>query len=55
MLVVHTNNSSGLVDLDKVVFYTTHREKYVSKGRGSDFVNAVKSLEDYMSNRTVNN
>lgn len=46
--------SSGLVDLDKVLFYTAHREKYISKGKGSDFHNAVKSLEEFMSDRTVN-
>lgn len=51
---VNTNNFSGLVDLDKVLFYTEHREKYISKGRGPDFVNAVKSLEEFMSDRTVN-
>lgn len=51
---VNTNNCSGLVDLDKVLFYTTHRAKYIPKGRGPDFVNAVKSLEEYMSDRVVN-
>lgn len=47
-------NFSGLVDLDKVFLYTAYREKYIAKGRGSDFFNAVKSLEDYMSDRMVN-
>lgn len=47
------NNYSGLVDLDKVFLYTAHREKYIAKGRGSDFIDAVKSLENYMSDRTV--
>lgn len=45
---------SGLVDLDKVLFYTAHREKYISKGKGSDFHDAVKCLEEFMSDRTVN-
>lgn len=53
--IVNTNNFSGLVDLDKVLVYTTHRAKYIPKGRGPDFANAVKSLEEYMSDRVVNN
>lgn len=52
-IFVNTNDFSGLVDLNKVLFYTAHREKYISKGRGPDFVNAVKSLEEFMSDRTV--
>lgn len=32
-MLVKTNNFSGLVDLDKVLFYTTHRAKYISKGQ----------------------
>lgn len=47
-------NFSGVVDLDKVFHYTAYREKYIAKGRGLDFINAVKSLEDFMSDRMVN-
>lgn len=52
---VNVNDFSGLVDLDKVLFYTTNREKYISKGKGTDFANAVKSLEEYMVDRKVSN
>lgn len=47
-------NFSGLVDLDKVLLYTVNREKYIAKGRGKDFFDAVQSLDDYMSDRMVN-
>lgn len=44
---------SGLVDNDKIKDYAEHREKMLKKGRGAPFNNAVKQMEEYMSNRVV--
>lgn len=44
---------SGFVDSDKVVDYNDNRSKYVSKGKGFDFTEAVKKIEEYISDPVV--
>lgn len=40
---------SGFVDKDKIENYSEHREKFVSKGRGTAFMNAVTQMDQYIS------
>lgn len=44
---------SGFVDIDKIENYSEHREKFVSKGRGTAFVNAVNQMDDYISHPNI--
>lgn len=44
---------SGLVDNDKIESYSINREKFISKGKGSDFKMAVKHMDEYLSNPMV--
>lgn len=44
---------SGLVDVDSIKNYKEYRNTYIKKGRGKSFDNAVKHVEEYMSNRQV--
>lgn len=48
-----SNIFSGIVDDCKIENYAEKREKYISKGKGNDFKEAVKHMDEYMSNRTV--
>lgn len=47
------HSSSGLVDSHFIKNYHEHREELTKKGRGKNFIDAVKQLEEYMSNRVV--
>lgn len=44
---------SALVDLAFIKNYSSYRGQFIKKGRGNTFTNAVKELEDYMSDRVV--
>lgn len=44
---------SGFVDLDKVMEYGTHREKFVKKGHSTSFKLAVQEMDEYMLDPTV--
>lgn len=44
---------SGLVEADKIVDFRSQREKYASKGRGQSFIEAVKRMDEYLSDRKV--
>lgn len=41
---------SGFVDFDKIENYSEHREKHISKGRGTAFLTAVHQMDEYISN-----
>ncbi|XP_031621913.1 uncharacterized protein LOC116339963 [Contarinia nasturtii] len=42
----------GFVDRDKIEDYTQNREKFIGKGRGSDFKYAVNQMDNYISDPT---
>lgn len=44
---------SGFVDRDKILDYGNNRERFVSKRRGFAFQNAVKQMDEYVSDSTV--
>lgn len=44
---------SGFVGSDKVKDYLTHREEYAKIGRGTGFDDAVKKMDEYISNPLV--
>lgn len=44
---------SGFVDKDKIVHYGQNRAKFISKGRGLDFKNAVTQIDEYISDPMV--
>lgn len=41
------------MDTDKIENYLEHREKLVSKGRGTAFITAVRQMDDYIAQPTV--
>lgn len=47
------NLFSGVVDNDKIENYVEQREKYASKWENQCFKNAVKQMDEYMSDRIV--
>lgn len=47
------SKNSGFVDQSKVESYTANRQKFVSKGKGTDFKIAVQQMDEYISNPTV--
>lgn len=48
-----SSKNSGFVDQKKVENYIVNRQKFVSKGRGTDFKIAVQQMDEYISNPTV--
>lgn len=44
---------SGFVDQDKIKNYQDNRDTFVSKGRGIEFMKAVKNMDEYLSNPKV--
>ena len=44
---------SGFVGSDKVKDYLAHREKFAKIGRGTGFNDAVKKIDEYISNPSV--
>lgn len=45
--------NSGFVHKDFVVNYSENREKYIHKGRGNDYKNAVTRMEEFISEPIV--
>lgn len=44
---------SGFVEPDKIETYIENRSKYTARGRGAVFSDAVKQMEDYISDPVV--
>lgn len=44
---------SGFIDQDKILNYSSHRAKLISKGKGSSFIDAVKKMDEYISDPVV--
>lgn len=44
----------GFVDSDKIVDYKENREKFTKKGRGFAFKDAVKKMDEFISDPVVN-
>lgn len=44
---------SGFVDNDKIESYESNRERFITKGKGLDFKDAVKKMDEFISNPTV--
>lgn len=42
---------SGFVSSERIVNYSANREKFIKKGKGNDFRNAVKEMDEYLSNK----
>lgn len=47
------SNFSGFVQRTKINDYTQNREKFVKKGRGEAFREAVKRIDEFISNPIV--
>lgn len=43
----------GFVDLDKVENYSKNRLKFIAKGKGAQFADAVKKMDEYISDQMV--
>lgn len=41
------------MDTDKIENYSEHREKFISKGRGTAFMTAVRHMDEYIAQPTV--
>lgn len=52
-LKIFSIHCSGFVDHDKIECYETNRERFISKGRGLDFNDAVKKMDEFISNPSV--
>lgn len=44
---------SGFIDQAKILDYRNHRAKLISKGKGSSFLDAVKRIDEYISDPVV--
>lgn len=51
--LLSTLNFSGFVDLDKVEDYSTNRLKFMAKGKGKAFTDAVRKIDEYSSDAMV--
>lgn len=49
----YSKKNSGLVDSDKILNYTVHREKLAPKSKTRDFKDAVNQMDEYVSDRKV--
>lgn len=45
--------SSGSVPIENILGYVQNRSKYVTKGRGYDFQEAIKECDSYITNPQV--
>lgn len=45
---------SGFVDVDKILDYREHREKFIKKGRGVTFRDAIVKMDQFIANPQVN-
>lgn len=44
---------SAFVDQNKIELYAQNRSKFLTKGKGSSFKDAVKQIDEYISNPMV--
>lgn len=44
---------SGFVDRENILNYSSNRERLVNRRKGEDFANAVKQMDEYISNPMV--
>lgn len=45
--------NSGVVDEEKIADYTSNREQFRAKGKSPDFKNAIRQMDEYISNPSV--
>lgn len=44
---------SGFVSHDKIESYIENRERFIKKGKGTDFRTAVQHMDEYVVNKVV--
>lgn len=47
------SNFSGFVERTKIMDYTSNREKFAKKGRGTAFSEAVKRIDEFILDPNV--
>lgn len=49
-----TSTYSGFIDSKNIEDYVSNREKYIDRGKGIDFRNAIGKIDDFVSDPEVN-